>query len=93
MVKNIQPVLLPVLWFEEEIKLKSETVKELSKVAFYVRLVTLIPVTMVSTGILLILVSSFVLLGYIKNKSKKNKKKKIYRGEETKLFSNEQIEI
>ncbi|CAF1030388.1 unnamed protein product [Brachionus calyciflorus] len=93
LVKNIKPVLLPVLWFEAQISLNPETRDELSKVAFYVRLVTIIPIAMISTGILLILVSSFILikrfLKPVKHRTVREKKE-IYSAEKANLFSTQE---
>ncbi|CAF0832095.1 unnamed protein product [Brachionus calyciflorus] len=59
LVKNVKPVLFPVVWFDEAIALNSETAAQLKKVAFYTKLVNIIPIIMASVGGFILALSAF----------------------------------
>lgn len=50
LVKNVKPVLLPVVWFDEDLALDDDTRAQLKTVAFYMKFVTIIPIVMASIG-------------------------------------------
>ncbi|RNA35695.1 lysosome membrane 2-like [Brachionus plicatilis] len=62
LVKNVKPVLFPVVWFDEDLALDADTRNQLKTVAFYVKLVTVIPIIVASIGGFLMTFSIYKIL-------------------------------
>ncbi|CAF0919380.1 unnamed protein product [Brachionus calyciflorus] len=59
LVKKVKPVLFPVVWFDETLALNSDTAAQLKKVAFYMKLVNIIPIVMATLGGFILALSAF----------------------------------
>ena len=61
LIKNVQSTLIPLAWLDESVELNGETLDKIVMVTRLVKVATIVPLIFLCIGLLLVIVSLFLL--------------------------------